>query len=125
MGGARIYLSSRIRQVPHSSLRAIEPVSQHPGKMWYRVPEEIVPLLPQPDQPWHDSQMASLPPIWVQNASLEIAWTKTVEETGTISGGRILPFLTEGYEGFDLNRSEDWMVAEQLVKDGVPLPDVS
>ncbi len=109
----------------YSSLRAVELVSQHPGKMFYMRPTELVPVHPQPPHPLHDSQMASLPPVWVQNASLEIAWVSTVKETGTISGGRMLPFLTEGYEGFDLNTEQDWLLAEQMVVDGVPLPDVS
>ena len=109
----------------YSSLRAVSPVSEHPGKMWYMRPGELVPVHPQPKQPFHDSQMVSLPPVWIQNASLEIAWTKTVEETGTISGTRVLPCVTEGYEGFDLNSEMDWMVAEQMITNGVELPDVA
>lgn len=98
----------------YSSLRAIEPVSQHPGKMWQKRGLELVPLMLQPpQQPFHDSQMAALPEVYVQNASLEIAWVNTVEETGTISGNRILPFETQGDEGFDLNTEYDWQLAEQ------------
>lgn len=109
----------------YSSLRAVERVSQHPGKMYYLRGNELVPLLPQPaSQPFHDSQMASLPPIFVQNASLEIAWTSTVEQTGTISGQRMLPFLTEGYEGWDINQPVDWQITEQMIRDGVPMPRV-
>ena len=34
-----------------------------------------------------------------------------------------MPFLTEGYEGFDINDPADWMVAERLLADGtVRLP---
>ena len=34
-----------------------------------------------------------------------------------------MPFLTEGYEGFDINDPYDWMVAERLLADGlVQLP---
>lgn len=109
-----------------TSLRAVEPVSQHPGKMWIVREQEAVPFTLQPDrQPFHDSQMASLPQVFVQNASLEIAWTKTVDETGTISGKRVLPFYTEGYEGWDVNTERDWLIAEQMVRDGVELPVVS
>lgn len=108
-----------------TSLRAVEPVSQHPGKMWHVHQDELVPFTLQPlSQPFHDSQMASLPRVYVQNASLEIAWTKTVEDTGTISGSRVMPFFTEGHEGFDLNQPVDWLIAEQMVLDGVELPEV-
>lgn len=110
----------------YTSLRAVEPVSQHPGKMWRVHARELVPLLLQPTgTPMHSQQMASLPPVWVQNASLEIAWVKTVEQTGTISGDRILPFVTIGHEGFDINSEIDWMVAEQMVTNGVELPNDS
>lgn len=110
----------------YSSLRAVSPVSQHPGKTWRVVADELVPVLLQPTgTPWHDSQLASLPPVYVQNASLEIAWTSTVEEIGTISGTRIMPFFTEGHEGFDINSERDFMVAVQMVLDGVELPHVT
>ena len=103
----------------YSSLRAVEQVSQHPGKMWTLRSGELVPLLMQPEgHPWHDSQYAALPRVYVQNASLEIAAVRTVMETGTISGNRIAPFLTEDYEGFDINSELDWLVAEVLDKTG-------
>lgn len=110
----------------YTSLRAVEPVSQHPGKMWHMRPSELVPLLPQPAHPFHDSQMASLPLLYVQNASLEIAWASTVATTDTISGGRILPFLTLGHEGVDINRPRDWLLAAQIIASGeYRVPDVS
>jgi CMP-N,N'-diacetyllegionaminic acid synthase len=103
----------------YTSLRAVEPVSQHPGKMWRIHGEELVPLLPQPSpQPWHDSQYPSLPLTYVQNASLEIAAVSTVETTGTISGGRVYPFITIGHEGFDVNSELDWALAELLIQRG-------
>jgi CMP-N,N'-diacetyllegionaminic acid synthase len=102
------------------SLRAVEVVRQHPGKMW-RVEDGILsPLLPQPEGevPWHSRQFQDLPEVYVQNGSLEIAWTSIVRDSGTIAGERILAFLTEGLEGFDINRPEDWREAEWLVAKG-------
>ncbi len=62
----------------------------------------------------------------MQNASLEIAWTRVVFEGRTIAGDVLVPFLTEGYEGFDINDPHDWMVAERLIADGeVNLPLVT
>ena len=64
----------------------------------------------------------------MQNASLEIAWTRVVFEGRTIAGSVLAPFLTEGYEGFDINDPHDWMVAERLIADGEveppPVPQV-
>jgi N-acylneuraminate cytidylyltransferase len=110
------------------SLRAVEKCQQHPGKMWVMRGKRMVPLLPlsPPEQPWHSSQYQSLPEVYVQNASLEIAWTRVVLQERTIAGTVLIPFLTEGYEGFDVNNPYDWNLAEHLVlKEGLQLPAVT
>ena len=109
------------------SLRAVEKCAQHPGKMWVVRGERMFPLLPfaTGEQPWHSTPYQALPPVYVQNASLEIAWTRVVFERHTIAGDVLVPFLTEGYEGFDINDPTDWMIAERLLADGaVQLPRV-
>jgi N-acylneuraminate cytidylyltransferase len=109
------------------SLRAVEKCSQHPGKMWVIRGQRMTPLLPlgPPEQPWHSSQYPSLPEVYVQNASLEMAWTRVVFTGRTIAGHVVMPFLTEGYEGFDVNSPYDWQLAETLVKNNTAqLPDI-
>ncbi|NJD69613.1 MAG: acylneuraminate cytidylyltransferase [Candidatus Methylomirabilota bacterium] len=102
------------------SLRAVEKCVNHPGKMWVVRGKRMMPLLPltPPDQPWHSSQYQSLPEVYVQNASLEIAWTRVVLEERIIAGHVVMPFFTQGYEGFDVNRPIDWRIAEELVQSG-------
>jgi len=102
------------------SLRAVELCAQHPGKMWVVRGARMFPLLPfgPPGQPWHSTPYQALPAVYVQNASLEMAWTRVILERRTIAGEVIVPFLTEGHEGFDINDTHDWMVAERLVADG-------
>jgi N-acylneuraminate cytidylyltransferase len=109
------------------SLRAVEKCSQHPGKMWVIRGQWMTPLLPlgPPEQPWHSSQYPSLPEVYVQNASLEMAWTRVIFEGRTIAGHVVMPFLTEGYEGFDVNSPYDWQLAETLVENNTAqLPDI-
>ena len=110
------------------SLRAVEKCQQHPGKMWMIRGNRMMPLLPlgPQEQPWHSSQYQSLPEVYVQNASLEIAWTRVVIEDGTIAGNVVMPFFTKEYEGFDVNNNYDWNLAEHLVsKEDIKLPAVS
>ena len=111
------------------SLRAVELCAQHPGKMWVIEGRRMRPLLDQPEprtQPWHSTPYQALPRVYVQNASLEIAWTRVVLENRTIAGDVLMPFVTEGYEGFDINDPHDWMIAERLLADGaVSLPPVA
>ena len=110
------------------SLRAVEKCKQHPGKMWVvRGGSRMTPLLPlgPEEQPWHSSQYPSLPVVYVQNASLEIAWSRVVFDGRTIAGNVLTPFFTEGFEGFDVNQPIDWRVAEEAVASGeAALPTV-
>jgi len=109
------------------SLRAVEKCRQHPGKMWVLRGERMLPLLPlsPAEQPWHSTQYAALPEVYVQNASLEIAWTRCVRQGRTIAGTVLLPFLTEGDEGVDINDQEDWWYAQHLIAEGqAVLPEI-
>ncbi len=110
------------------SLRAVEKCEQHPGKMWVVRGNRMVPLLPLTpvEQPWHSSQYQALPEVFIQNASLEIAWTRVVWQGRTIAGHMVMPFFTQGFEGFDINQPIDWRIAEELIRDGqATLPSVS
>ncbi len=110
------------------SLRAVEPAAQHPGKMWVVRGERMVPLLPltPEDAPWHSQQRAALPEVYVQNASLEIAWTQMALSTRSIAGAVVAPFLTHGDEGLDINAPHDWWYAEHLIAAGeARLPEVA
>jgi N-acylneuraminate cytidylyltransferase len=110
------------------SLRAIEKCHEHPGKMWVRHGKIMYPLMPltPAEQPWHSSQYAVLPEVYVQNASLELAWSRVVTQGRTIAGQVIMPFITEGFEGFDINNPEDWILAEHYINGGeARLPAVS
>jgi len=110
------------------SLRAVEKCTEHPGKMWVVRGSRMLPLLPfgPAAQPWHSTPYQALPEIHVQNASLEMAWTRVVREEGTIAGTVVVPFLTRGHEGFDINDPRDWALAEALIDEGTAvLPPVA
>jgi CMP-N,N'-diacetyllegionaminic acid synthase len=112
------------------SLRAVELVKQHPGKMW-TIDDDgrlMRPLLDQThlDVAWHAGQYQALPRVYVQNSALEIAWTRVVTETGSREGRVLAPFLTEGHEGFNVDDEDDWARAEALVASGAAsLPAVA
>ncbi len=99
------------------SLRAMRPVSEHPGKMW-RVERvtSSVPLLPFSGDraPWHSMPTQELPPVYVQTAALEIAWTRVLPES--ISGSVVLPWVCakDDPSSLDINMPEDWDRAEQM-----------
>jgi CMP-N,N'-diacetyllegionaminic acid synthase len=110
------------------SIRAVELVKQHPGKMWLLDGRTMRPLLDQShlDVAWHAGQYQALPPVYVQNSALEIAWTRVVSQTGTREGRVVVPYFTEGYEGFNIDDEEDWERARRLLDAGeAELPDVT
>jgi N-acylneuraminate cytidylyltransferase len=89
--------------------------------MWVLEDELMRPLLEQPSggTPYHSMQFQSLPKVYVQNSSLEIAWTRVLEPPlPTIAGERVAPFLTEGAEGFSIDYPDDFERAERLLELG-------
>jgi CMP-N,N'-diacetyllegionaminic acid synthase len=110
------------------SIRAVELVKQHPGKMWVLEGDTMRPLLEQPREgvPFHSQQYAALPPMYVQNSSLELAWRRVLDgPSPSIAGERQAPFFTEGVEGFSIDYPEDVELAERLVERGdAELPTV-
>ena len=109
------------------SIRAVERVKQHPGKMWVVDGKTMRPLLDQShlDVAWHAGQYQALPEIYTQNSALEIAWTRVVSQTGTREGKVVAPFFTRNHEGFNIDDEDDWDRARRLVAAGeATLPDV-
>ena len=118
------------------SLRAVRRVREHPCKMWVinglnQLMSRIVTgsdfigddgsFVPSHSRPTH-----GLWPYFVQTSSLEIAWTRVLHDTGTISGTRIAPWIVEDANGFSIDTPADWREAEGLIASGAatlpPLP---
>jgi CMP-N,N'-diacetyllegionaminic acid synthase len=103
------------------SIRAVEPARQHPGKMWTVDGDLMEPLLPQPEgeTPLHSRQYQALPKVYAQNSSLELAWSRVLDDpVPTISGRRVAPFFTEDAEGFSIDYPGDVEVAERMLASG-------
>jgi N-acylneuraminate cytidylyltransferase len=101
------------------SIRAVELCRQHPGKMWVLDGEYMKPLMESPagEVPYHSRQYQSLPPVYAQNSSLEIARTRIID-AGEIAGSRVLPFVCEGPEGFSIDYPAEWEAAERMAASG-------
>lgn len=112
------------------SLRAIRPVKEHPGKMWRRSDQNLITpfspgLLSSIGVASHSSPLQTLETLWVQDASLEIGWVRTIRKSGTISGEKVFGFEMPGAEGFDINYESDFEYLEFLVsQQKVKLPKI-
>ena len=110
-----------------TSIRAVEKCQQHPGKMWLYDGGLIEAFWSEEIDgvPFHSNQYAKLPEIYVQNASLEIAWVNMTRKTNSISGNKIIPYFSKDYEGFDINYPIDVLVGQYLVKEKqASLPEI-
>lgn len=112
-----------MKNINADSLRAVERCKEHPGKMWVIRNNRMLPVLPflNGSTPWHSSQYAALPEIYIQNASLEMARSHIVFEKKSIAGEAIVPFCSEGFEGFDVNNPEDMVLAEYYIANGMAI----
>ncbi len=74
---------------------------------------------------WHAQQYQSLPTVYVQNSSLEIAWTYVVERHRSREGRTVGAFLTKFPEGFAIDSELDWEYSNLMVQLGeAHLPEV-
>ena len=105
-----------------SSLRAVSPVRQHPGKMWTVHMDRLVPLLNYPTIEGHRSYnlpTQMLPRVYVQNACIEIGHINNVLIRHNVSGHSVMPFFMDSLEALDLNTLEDWILAEYCLNAGM------
>jgi len=101
-------------------LRAVELSRQHPGKMWVVEGDIMRPLLDQSHLKvaWHAGQYQALPKVYVQNSSLEVAWTRVVRKYNSREGKVIAPFFTKWPEGFSIDYKHDFYLAQHMIETG-------
>jgi N-acylneuraminate cytidylyltransferase len=104
------------------SIRAVRKVREHPGKMWRITGDVMVPFMEQTpgEVPTHSRQTAALPEVYVQDSSLEIAYTRIVAG-GEIAGRTVVPFQTEGYEGLSIDYPDELDAARALAAESPDL----
>ena len=67
----------------------------------------------------HSRQTKALPAVYVQDSSLEVAWTRVTQgPDASIAGERVLALVSEGAAGFSLDYPDEWTMAEKMVDDG-------
>lgn len=122
---------AQLQEVPEAdSLRAVRKVREHPGKMWTLSGDgrTMQTLLDQShlEKPWHAGQYKSLPEVYVQDSSLEMARIPAVLKTRSREGRVLTPFLTEPMESFALDYEDEWLLALEYVRSGrATLPTIS
>lgn len=100
------------------SIRSIRRASEHPGKMWRQVGDQIIPLLPQIQgvTPTHSRPTQSLESVFVQCGAFEIAVRQAVLDQYSISGTKILGYELSSEEGLDINSAMDYQLALEILR---------
>jgi CMP-N-acetylneuraminic acid synthetase len=97
------------------SLRSVAWPDQTPYKMWRIEGGYLQPLLEVPGVPdAHSLPRQSLPEIWWQCGYVDVVRPRTILELGSMSGGRILPFVVEG-PIVDIDYADALALAEELL----------
>ena len=97
------------------SVRALRPVTEHPGKMWRYDPVtgEASTFLDQPGA--FNGPMSELEKVYIQASSFEIVRRGAVFAHDSIAGRRVLGFVMPENESIDINSEDDWAVLERVV----------
>lgn len=92
----------------YDSLRSVVRAEQSPYKMW-RLQGcdalELAPLLPNHDK--HSSPRQVIPPVYWQNAAIDIVKTWTVIHASSMTGDRVLPYIMQPGDGVDIDTFKD------------------
>jgi N-acylneuraminate cytidylyltransferase len=98
------------------SVRALKPVTEHPGKMW-RVGDtgEATTFLEQGGA--YNGPTQDLEKLYVQASSLEIVKRGPALAHNSIAGARVVAHFLPEWESLDVNTESDWRVLESLLAD--------
>lgn len=113
------FLSSEYLPYQHS-LKSIRPVTEWPQKMWRMKTHRLYPFYqPEKEDRNFEKQSSNFDPLWVQNGCIDICRPSNIQYFGGYLGLNIMPFITDGPEGFDINTWYDWNIAEYLIEKGL------
>lgn len=108
------------------SLRTVVPAPHTPYKMWNLDGDYLYPLLTHPTfrEPYNMPRQ-SLPPVYWQNAYLDIIRRATVLDKNSMTGDRILAFVMQPDDDVDIDSQRDLARAEHEPTAGEPAEDGS
>ena len=84
------------------SLRSVVPSPEPPFKMWFRAEDGgLTPVIRTEIPEAHSRPRQSLPPTFLQNASIDVIRSRTILELNSIAGARIGSFLQDEFHDID------------------------
>jgi N-acylneuraminate cytidylyltransferase len=99
------------------SVRSVCAAPKHPCKMWKFDGENLAPFLPQSicGKEAFNLNRQQLPPVFIQNGSVDITRWNTIMAKNSMTGDRILGFLMEERDSVNIDTEIDFLIAEILL----------
>jgi len=98
------------------SIRSVKRCKEHPYKMWTINKRNRLRNLIKTRKEMHTLSYQLLPPVYVNNASIDVIWPKTVVKKHSVTGTNIIPFVMSDEESFDINTPLDLEIARMLMQ---------
>jgi CMP-N,N'-diacetyllegionaminic acid synthase len=100
------------------SLRSVRKCKEHPYKMWVRNNSYLNRFISMDNPSKQTLSYHLLPEILIQNASIYISRSNTLNKYKNTIGFNVLSFEMNDIESFDINYEEDFLFADFLFKNG-------
>lgn len=97
------------------SLRSLRKVSEHPYKMWEVSGEFASPYEASDDRNVHTAAYHSLPPVYIQNASIYMVRSRVIDDFQSTIGDHTVALEMTDEESVDINSPIDFSFAEFLL----------
>jgi len=103
---------------PHlDSARSVVPAPDTPFKMWFRdASGALQPAVPGPIPDAHNLPRQALPPVFLQNACIDVVRSRVILERRSMTGDRVYGYLMN--ENFDIDTEHDFQTADAVVAFG-------
>jgi len=100
------------------SVRSVRKCTEHPYKMWKIEGNFLEPFIPWDQKPKeaHTLSYQVLPPVYVNNASIDVTKPETILKKKSITGTKILAYVMDEIESVDINNMLDFYFAEMLIE---------
>lgn len=110
----------RLSEHPEAdAVRTVCEPFQNPFKMWRIDSDGLMRPLLEPGLPEaYNLPRQSLPQVYWQTGYVDAAWSATILQKNSMTGGSILPLVTPASEWIDIDSPDDWRRAERLLESG-------
>ena len=96
------------------SVRSVTPVKEHPEKMWRMAGNHLSPFLKEGRELFNMPRQ-KLQELFVQNGSVDVAWSTTILQKNSMTGEDIRGFVMDSRASVNINDALDLMLAEVLL----------